>query len=299
MNLREANYIQSIYKNKNITKAAAKLFISQPSLSRCLQNIENRLGFPIFYRSANEYLPTYNGKRYLNYARRILQLEKEWKNEYRELKNEDQGELTIAIPLMRSSCMIPETFINFHKVYPNVKLKLWEETHTISHQLLLNEDIDFAIYNPTEFHSCLEYIPLREEPFLLVCSANNPLTKHAIVNTTNPYPLLPLEKCKDQQFILHVAEQHSGKKALNLLKAAEISPNILLQTHSSEVALSLAASGLGLAFAPESYVLKMKKALSLSCFSIGDPLATVQLMAVYRKGKFLPNYAKYYLNLLK
>lgn len=299
MDFREASYMVSIYRNKNITKAARELYISQPSLSRCLQNVENRLGFPLFTRSSNEYIPTYNGQRYLDYAIRMLQLGHEWDAEYLELRNEKRGILTIAIPLMRCSCMIPETYPKFHAEFPNVSLQLREETHMISPQLLLTDDIDFAVYNPVQFSSSLEYISLKLEPFVLVCQKGHPLKRRSTPSSNTPYPFLSLSDCKEESFILHVPEQNSGRMALELFAQHQITPNILLHTHSTEVAISLAASGIGVAFAPETYVLKMQNFFNLSCFSIGVPTAQVELMAVYRKGKFLPSYAQYYIDLLK
>lgn len=299
MDLREANYMVSIYKKKNITKAARELFISQPSLSRYLQNVENQLGFPLFERRGSELIPTYGGKRYLDYATRILRLGGEWEDEYHELRNEKTGSLTIAIPLMRSSCMIPNTFPKFQKEYPNVVLSLREETHTISDEFLLNADIDFAVYNPVSRSSALEYVPLQQEPFVLVGKKGHFLEKTAVKSPNYPYPLISLKSCEQEAFVLHVPGQHSGRMALELFTEYGINPSVLLQTYSTEVAISLAASGIGLAFAPETYVKKMQKSMELSCFCLDSKNAVVQLMAVYRKGKYLPAYAKYYIELLK
>ena len=299
MELKEAAYIISIYRNKNITKAARELYISQPSLSRYLQNVENHLGFPLFNRIGNEYIPTGNGQRYLDYAFRILQLGKEWKEECLELKNETKGELSIAIPLMRSSCMIPGTFPLFQKKYPDVTLSLVEEAHAISEQLLLNDTVDFAVYNPPEVSDSLEYVPLRLEPFVLVCRKGHPIESCAKASETTSYPVIDLASCSEESFILHVPEQNSGHVAIRLFEQCRYKPHVLLQTRSTEVAISLAASGIGLAFAPETYVHKMQQTLELSCFCVGDPIAQVQLMAVYRKGKYLPAYARFYIELLK
>ncbi|SHK39453.1 LysR family transcriptional regulator [Hespellia stercorisuis] len=299
MDQKEAAYMISIYKNKNITKAARELYISQPSLSRYLQNVEQHLGFPLFNRIGNEYLPTYNGQRYLDYASRILQVGNEWEKECLELKNEQRGKLTIALPLMRSSCMIPETFPLFHQKYPEVSLTLFEEAYAISEQLLLTDTVDFAVYNPPEFSKALEYIPLRFEPFVLVCRKGHPIEKLAKIDKQAPYPVIDLADCREESFILHVPEQNSGHVAMKLFEQQNYAPHILLQTHSTQVAISLASSGMGLAFAPETYVHKMQQTLSLSCFCVGSPPAQVQLMAAYRRGKYLPAYAQYYIELLK
>ncbi len=61
MELKEARYILAIAKHQSIGKAAESLYISQPSLSKYLKNLEERLGAPLFDRRENHYYPTYMG----------------------------------------------------------------------------------------------------------------------------------------------------------------------------------------------------------------------------------------------
>ena len=68
MELKEARYILAIARHQSIGKAAESLYISQPSLSKYLKNLEERLGAPLFSRHENRYYPTYMGERYLHYA---------------------------------------------------------------------------------------------------------------------------------------------------------------------------------------------------------------------------------------
>ena len=71
MDLKEARYILAIAHYKSIGKAAKALFISQPSLSKYLKNLEQQLGSPLFSRLEQGYIPTYMGERYLYYAEQI------------------------------------------------------------------------------------------------------------------------------------------------------------------------------------------------------------------------------------
>ena len=71
MDLKEARYILAIARHKSIGKAAESLFISQPSLSKYLKNLEQQLGAPLFSRLEQGYVPTYMGERYLYYAEQI------------------------------------------------------------------------------------------------------------------------------------------------------------------------------------------------------------------------------------
>lgn len=73
MELKEARYILAIARHKSISKAAEALFISQPSLSKYLKNLEQQLGTRLFDRIGNGYFPTYVGERYLHYAEKIVE----------------------------------------------------------------------------------------------------------------------------------------------------------------------------------------------------------------------------------
>ena len=64
MNFKEMNYILCIAKHQNLTKAAQELYISQPTLTKYLQKLEQEVGGKLFARSGNSYIATYLGRRY-------------------------------------------------------------------------------------------------------------------------------------------------------------------------------------------------------------------------------------------
>ena len=72
MNLKQAQYVKTIAECGSITAAAKKLFVSQPSLSQMLRQLEQETGLPIFDRSTSPMRLTYAGEKYLHAAERIL-----------------------------------------------------------------------------------------------------------------------------------------------------------------------------------------------------------------------------------
>ena len=98
MELKEARYILAIARHQSIGKAAESLYISQPSLSKYLKNLEERLGAPLFSRHENRYYPTYMGERYLHYAEQIVACGDEWMQEYDDIAHRQRGRLNIAVP---------------------------------------------------------------------------------------------------------------------------------------------------------------------------------------------------------
>ena len=74
MDFRELNYVLAIEKYQNITKAADSLYVSQPTLSKFLMNLENTLGQKLFRKLGNKYILTYVGEQYVKTAKEILLL---------------------------------------------------------------------------------------------------------------------------------------------------------------------------------------------------------------------------------
>ena len=84
MNLRQALYMKTIAEKGGITAAAKQLYISQPSLSQMLRQIEEEAGVPLFDRSSLSFRPTYAGERYLHAASVLLNTNEILENELRE-----------------------------------------------------------------------------------------------------------------------------------------------------------------------------------------------------------------------
>ena len=187
MNFQELNYILCIAKHQNLTKAAQELYISQPTLTKYLQRLEREVNGKLFVRSGNSYTATYLGRRYMEYAKKILAVNQDWEKELQDLTSYNEGELNIAFPLMRSSCMVPQIMTVFHKQYPGVRVNLREETYAIQEKLLLDDQLDFAIFNEAKPHPKLEYETLLKEEVLLVMPKGHPLASLGVKKDGKEY----------------------------------------------------------------------------------------------------------------
>ncbi|MEG2733325.1 MAG: LysR family transcriptional regulator, partial [Clostridium sp.] len=81
MNLKEQQYVCALAEQQNITRAAEKLFISQPALSIYIGNLEKMLGVKLFERVGKRFILTYVGEKYVEKAREMLRLEEEFGEE--------------------------------------------------------------------------------------------------------------------------------------------------------------------------------------------------------------------------
>ncbi|MFR2693376.1 MAG: LysR family transcriptional regulator [Enterocloster bolteae] len=135
---KEIRYMLAIRRYGSITKAADSLFITQSALSKAVKNIERQLGSPLFSRIGNDLIPTHIGNRYMDYAEKICQICSDWNSECEDLLGEEKGQLTIAVALMRGSCLLPDVLGRFYSRYPDVQINLLEESHSVEKQLMLS-----------------------------------------------------------------------------------------------------------------------------------------------------------------
>lgn len=299
MNVQELNYILCIAKHQNLTRAARELYISQPTLSKYLQKLETELDGKLFSRSGNCYVPTYLGRRYMDYAKKVLALNQDWERELADLNSCKEGELNIAFPLMRSSCMLPRILPLFHQKYPGVKVNFLEETYAIQERLLLDDQLDFAIFNEARPHPKLTYEVLLKEEILLVIAPDHPLAARGIEKEGCRYPWMDLRLFAEEPFILHLPDQTTGKIALDLFETCHIQPPVPFHTRNSQACILLSQQGLGACFVPETYVKNMAFEREPACFSVGKDGIFSTLTIAYRKNAYLASYARDFIKIAR
>ena len=115
MHFNDYHYIATIAKHQSITRAAEELYISQPYLSKFLNNLERQYHTSFFNRTSYPITLTFAGERYLEYARRILDLETELKGSMQDIISGSAGTLTIGVPSSAGTFLLPYDLPVFQK----------------------------------------------------------------------------------------------------------------------------------------------------------------------------------------
>ncbi|MDD2959486.1 MAG: LysR family transcriptional regulator [Lachnospiraceae bacterium] len=299
MDLQKLIYFITIVKHRNLTRAAQELYISQPTLTKFLQKLENELGGRLFLRTGHNYDLTFLGQRYLEYAQKMLTLHQDWKKELLDMQSSYEGELNISMPPMRSVCIFPRILPEFQKMHPGVHINIYEHDHSIQEALLENSKLDFAIFNYWKALTGLCYEFLAREEILLILPPLHPLISHAVPRPGSAYPWLDLSLFGDVPFILHFPDQNTGRSARQLFEQYHIQPPVYLQSRNSQLCIQLAASGAGACFAPETYVHYARDLWPIRVFSAGDPPLTNKLVLAYRENSYLSTYAQDFIEIAK
>ena len=115
MDVKFLKYILTIAEQKNMTKAASVLFVSQSSLSQYLTRLEQEIGTPLFVRTKNELIMTPAGELYVDAARKVLQIQQQL---YQDIASLDQrGHITVGVTSNFGLRMLSEIIPQFKKTY--------------------------------------------------------------------------------------------------------------------------------------------------------------------------------------
>lgn len=180
MDFKDLSYVIAIAKTQNITKAADMLYVTQPTLTKFLQNLEREMGQKLFKKLGNRFVLTYAGERYVAKATEILNLKKELDQEMGDIIRQNAGLLKIAFPTMRGTYMLPCTLPIFRSLYPNVRLEIREAHSSLLEGMLLNGDADLAFFNLPVKSPDIDYQIISHEEVVLVLGNDHPLKNKGI-----------------------------------------------------------------------------------------------------------------------
>ncbi len=300
MDFKELEYVLSIAKNNSISKAARELYISQPSLSKYLQNLEKNLNLKLFQRMGNNYILTYAGEKYISCAREILKLKKGLDDELSDILNHKKGRLNVGCSIIRSPYLIPDTVPEFKRHYPNVDVNFIEiaDASRLS-RLVESGDADLAIFNYSGNSPMLESRLLKNEEIVLAAGRNHPLADGGKQVEGCRFPWIDINRFKEDNFIINYADTKSGEMAENIFETLNFKPKVALKTRSIECAVRLVSHGFGVCFTSETHLKYMHLDSKPVYFSIGNPKISTDLFAVYRKNSYVPQYLQDYIKIVK
>lgn len=124
MNINHLAIFHAVAEEGNVTRAAARLHISQPAVSKQLRELERSLGMALFHRLSTGVRLTEAGETLAGYARRLFALEAEAEQALGELRGLERGRLAVGTSTTIGSYLLPPLFARFHQQHPGIELHL-------------------------------------------------------------------------------------------------------------------------------------------------------------------------------
>ena len=232
MTLRSLEVFLAVTETGSMRAAAEKLFISQPSVSGVVADLEREYGVHLFERLGKRLYITPEGKKLSSYARRMLSLNDEIDRQMGSI--EDDTPLRIGATVTVGTCLISRLICGLSGAAPYV---LVNNTNKIEQQLLANQ-LDIALVEGTVQSDELLATPVIQDELQLICAATHPLATQKSIS---------LKRLAQERLIMR--EHGSGtRRTLDELFAAESLPCCIgWECNNTQAILNAVESGLGVA----------------------------------------------------
>ena len=291
-------YVHALYKEGSFTKAAEKLFISQPSLSAAIKNIEKNIGAPLFERTGTGVVPTDVGNVYIQSVEKIVNIENECIKEIGDIYSLETGSIAVGGTNYLSSYVFPKVANKFTVLYPNISVTITEAHSDKLSEMLRNDEIDLMIDSFDENIEQYEGYPLINEKLILCVPIGREINKklegcflypediYSGKKSIDDVPEVPIEMFRKESFIALKKGNDMYARAMEIFKKADISPKITFSVDQMNVAYAMAESGTGLCFATDTLFKYGKFFNDIALYNIGETSGKRTLYIAHKKSRY-------------
>ncbi|MEW4414090.1 LysR family transcriptional regulator [Clostridium sp. AN503] len=273
----------------SFSEASKQLFISQSAVSQSIKVLEKKLNQPLFIRSTKRVQLTPEGEILLKHIEPAMNLIKQGENQLLEANTLNGGQLRIGASDTICRYYLIPFLKEFHKKYPNVHIKVTNQTSIACARLLDSGQVDFSITNyPNSGLSNTQNVRIIHEFYdVFVANEEYAALKDRVVSLKElqTCPILMLDrKSTTSEFLHSMFQRHQ----LDLVPEIELSSNDLL--------IDLARIGLGIAFVPNYCIPASEKDLFI--VNLEEQLPARQMVVAYNENLPLSQAAKQFMDML-
>jgi len=241
--LRHIRYFEAVAQKMNFREASERLNMTQPPLSRAIQQLEDRIGTRLLERTSRNVSLTPAGKVFLEGCSAIIQQVDTLEKRVLKAAAGEVGNLIIGYTDFAISGVLPEIIKQFQSTYPGINLEL---VHNFSMQQitkLKNKELDFGFLTMPINESELDYIPTQKDSFVIVLPERHPLAGQESIK---------LSQLAHEPFIVGTDDSWSryNVQMNQLCVSAGFFPKVKQEAFNSEGIFGLIAANMGLTIYP-------------------------------------------------
>ncbi len=265
---KDLEIFQKVAEKGTITAAAKEFNYVQSNVTSRIHKLETELNTPLFNRHRRGMSLTPEGKKLLNYCKRILLLTDEMKKAVQS-KKEPSGKLEIGT--VETVIHLPQILSNYVKKYKNVDLSLITGVTETLEEKVLNHKLDGAFVTESEFHPDLISHEVFQEELVLISDMR----------------ASTLDELKEEPFLCFSKGCGYRARLEAWYKDQNIKPQKVMEFGTLETILRSVAVGLGVTFVPKSAVTQLEKSGLIQCHSLPNQYSKVKTVFIRRADTFL------------
>lgn len=278
-----------VAKLHSFSRAAEKIYRTQPAISAQVRLLEQECGEKLFDRSGKRVLLTPAGEILRRYAEKLLELQKEALQAIAELNQTPKGKLFIGANEATCLYVLPKTFAHFRQLYPLVQISIYRN---FSHKILQKVQegaVDLGIVTLPQHAPNMEVIPVFRDEVQVVVPKNHPLAKNRSVK---PEVLV--------QFPLILPKTGHTRVVIDrLLREYRDRVQVSMELASVETQKKFVGAGLGISLISRTYAQPEVAAGLLKLIPLDGQKIFRELGLIYRRDRYLSLPAKVFIDVVR
>lgn len=277
MDLRNLKYVLEVANMHNITKAAEKLHLTQPTLSKMVKGMEDELGVTLFDRSGKYVKLTDAGMAAMEQIKLIIGAVDNLYITLDDISTLKAGSIKIGLPPVISSVVVPRVVAPFQKKYPNIAFELIEEGSKNVENMVLEGSIDLgAVLLPVKEGSFGIKPYVREHLALVVHKS------HSLAGQDE----ISLNDLRDEPLILFAKGFAMRQHIIEACFSAGFEANIAYESAQWDLLVELVSAGLGIAFLPEPLCEKVSNP-NVRIVPLRNPSIPWNVVLIWNKERYM------------
>jgi DNA-binding transcriptional LysR family regulator len=281
MTIRHLKVFITVAELGSMTKAAEKLYISQPSVSQTIAELENHYQLKLFERLSRKLYLTAHGKQLLSYARHIVSLFNQMEQKLKRAQT--SSTLKIGASITVGICILSELAGKFLQKYPKLKIESVVDNTTVIEELVLKSELDFALVEGLIHSQDIIAKPFCDDELILISGAQHHLSTKVQIT---------IDELAQENLILR--ESGSGTRELfeNTMLAKGKSLKIGWVCNNSEAIKNAVASNMGVSVISKLAVENELKTGRLVQIDVEGLKLKRQFCIIYHKNKYISKQMK-------
>ena len=288
MTLKHMRIFVTVYQEMNVTRAADLLHMTQPAVSRSIQELENYYGIRLFERINHRLYRTKGSEEF--YAR-ALHIVNSFNDMEMGIKNWDEfGILRVGSSITLGNFFLPDIIETLHKAHPNLQIRATISKGRNIYEAILDDKIDLAVVEGNVSGEYIHKEPIREDRLKLILPPTHPLTRQSqiFMKDLPQYPLLMRESGSVGRVLLDRTFAMHGLSFIPTWESA-----------STQALVHGVSRGLGIAILPEQLVEADIRAGNVVSLPVADEAFIRKNYLIWHKQKYLTKTAQEFIHLCR
>jgi DNA-binding transcriptional LysR family regulator len=289
MDINQLEVLIAVANERGFSRAADKLYRTQPAISQAIRRLEAEMGEPLFDRSSKDGTLTASGQILLKYAQQILNLRRDAKLAVKELKDLQRGKVTLGANEYTVMYLLP--VISVYRVrHPHIKIEVKRDLASRIPSEVLKRDVEIGIvsFRPTD--PALQTVPAATDELALIVAPNHPLSGKRIVS---------VRELGVESFIAHNVRSPYRERVVQTFEKHRTPLNISMELPTLEAIKRFVEQGMGVALVPRLAAQAEIERGQVVAIPVREMRLERKLYLIYRKGAKLSHAARAFLNVAR